>query len=78
MSDPVNSPSHYQGSGAVECIDAIQAAMKPEAFEGFLIGNTLKYIWRHKNKGGLEDLKKAEWYLEKLISVSGMPASNEP
>jgi hypothetical protein len=67
--DVVNSPSHYN-SGGVECIQAIEASMEPEAFQGYLKGNTLKYIWRMSYKGKtLEDCKKAQWYLNKLIST---------
>jgi hypothetical protein len=67
--DVVNSPSHYN-SGGVECIQAIKASMEPEAFQGYLKGNTLKYIWRMSYKGKtLEDCKKAQWYLNKLIST---------
>jgi len=65
MHDPVNSPSHYQG--AIECIEAIEASMSNEAFKGMLKGNILKYIWRYEGKNGLEDLRKAQWYLERLI-----------
>ena len=67
--DVVNKPSHYN-SGGVECIEAIEASMEPEAFQGYLKGNTLKYIWRMSYKGkALEDCKKAQWYLNKLIST---------
>jgi len=66
--DTVNHPSHYT-SGSIECIDAIESSMDSEAFAGYLKGNILKYIWRYKNKNNpLEDLKKAEWYLNKLIT----------
>ena len=67
--DVVNSPSHYN-SGGVECIQAIEASMELEAFQGYLKGNTLKYLWRMSYKGkALEDCKKAQWYLNKLIST---------
>lgn len=67
--DPVNSPSHYN-SGKVEAIEAIEASMEPEAFKGYLKGNTLKYIWRMSYKGkSVEDCKKAQWYLNKMIAV---------
>ncbi len=67
VEDLVNKPSHYN-SGGVECIEAIEASMEPEAFQGYLKGNTLKYIWRMSYKGkALEDTKKAQWYLQKLI-----------
>ncbi|WP_375162777.1 DUF3310 domain-containing protein [Paenibacillus sp. Pae108] len=64
--DPVNNPSHYT-SGGIETIDYLKAKMTPEQFEGFLLGNCLKYLSRYRNKNGLEDLKKANWYLNKLI-----------
>lgn len=66
--DPVSHPSHYT-KGGVECIDAIKASMTEEAFKGFLKGNVMKYVYRYESKSKpLEDLKKAKWYLEKLIS----------
>ena len=67
QNDNVNHPSHYT-SGEIECIDAIKASMTPEEFRGFLKGNSMKYIWRYRQKGKpIEDLRKAEWYLKKLI-----------
>mgnify|MGYP003113671503 FL=1 len=68
MTDMVNSPPHYN-SGNIECIDAIQESMSSEAFRGYLKGNIQKYIWRYENKKGVEDLKKAQWYLNKLIKT---------
>ena len=72
MSDPVNSPEHYN-AGGVECIEAIKASMSQEEFEGYLKGNTLKYLWRYRYKGKpAEDLAKAGWYLAKLrLEVEG-------
>ena len=65
--DPVNSPSHYD-SGGIECIDAIKASMSHEEFLGYLKGNVQKYMWRYEKKvNPSEDLKKARWYLDKLI-----------
>ena len=64
--DNVNRPAHYT-SGGVECIDAIEAALTPEEFRGFLKGNVLKYLWRERSKGGYESLLKAQWYLNRLI-----------
>lgn len=66
--DNVNNPSHYN-RGGVECIDAIQSSMTKEAFCGYLKGNVQKYMWRYENKGGVESLQKAQWYLNKLIEV---------
>lgn len=63
--DAVNSPAHYT-SGGIECIDCIKAALG-ENFIGFLIGNVFKYCYRYRNKNGLEDLKKAAWYLDRAI-----------
>jgi hypothetical protein len=66
MHNPIN-PSHYT-FGGVECIEAIEASMSPEAFKGFLKGNIQKYVWRYEQKGGVESLKKAQWYLQHLIA----------
>ena len=63
--DAVNHPSHYT-TGGIECIDCIKSALG-ENFMGFLIGNVIKYSYRYRNKNGLEDLKKARWYLERAI-----------
>jgi hypothetical protein len=67
MHDPIN-PSHYT-HGAIECIEAIEASMSIEAFKGFLKGNAIKYLWRYQQKNGAEDLKKAQWYLSRLIEI---------
>jgi len=67
--DSVNHPTHYN-SGGIECIQAIEASMELEAFQGYLKGNILKYIWRMSYKGkALEDCEKSQWYLNKLIST---------
>jgi hypothetical protein len=69
MEDLVNHPTHYN-SGGIECIQAIEASMELEAFQGYLKGNILKYIWRMSYKGkALEDCEKSQWYLNKLIST---------
>ena len=60
--------NHYKNLG-VEPWDAIQAWMSPESFAGFLRGSAIKYVARCDKKGGLEDIKKAQHYLEKLIEV---------
>ena len=67
MNDRVNHPIHYS-QGKVECIDAIESATYGlNGINAVCVANTIKYIWRFKNKNGLEDLHKAKWYLEKLI-----------
>lgn len=63
----VDHPDHYN-SGEVECIDAIQSCMAGlSGFEGFCIGNAIKYLWRWKQKGGVTDLEKAMWYIDRII-----------
>lgn len=67
--DPVNHPSHYQGNG-VECIDCIKSAVSGlDGFHGFCAGNAIKYIFRFSHKNGIEDLRKAEWYIDRLIKA---------
>lgn len=70
MSDAVTHPSHYT-AGSVEYIEAIEAALTPEQFKGYLRGNILKYLWRYPYKGKSEDLEKAHWYLHQLIEAEG-------
>lgn len=65
MKDPVNHPEHYT-NGNIECIDAIKAALG-DNYKYYVQGNVLKYIWRFNHKNGLEDLKKARFYLDDLI-----------
>lgn len=68
MSDQVNSPDHYT-TGGIEPIEYIRAKLSPDEFKGFCVGNIIKYVSRSDHKGGVEDLKKAQWYLNKLIDV---------
>ena len=65
--DPVNQPSHYK-QGNRETIEVIKDYMTDDEFVGYLKGNVIKYVGRFKFKGNpLQDLKKASWYLNKLI-----------
>ncbi|MEX5426450.1 DUF3310 domain-containing protein [Acinetobacter radioresistens] len=66
--DNVSRPGHYT-AGNIECIEAMQAMMTHEEFIGYLRGNIFKYQWRYKHKNGLEDLRKAQWYQNKLIEA---------
>jgi hypothetical protein len=66
MSDSVNKPAHYN-NGPVECIQAIESMLTSEEYIGYLRGNSLKYRWRFRYKNGIEDLRKARWYEERLI-----------
>ena len=69
MSDMVNHPDHYK-VGEYEAIDVIQAKLTNEQFEGMLLGNVLKYVQRCNYKGKMkEDLKKAQWYLNLLVTT---------
>lgn len=69
VNDPVNRPAHYT-QGGIECIDAIEASMSPLEYAGFLKGQVIKYLWRYRHKGrAVEDLKKANFYLDRLIPV---------
>ena len=66
--DMVNHPSHYT-QGGIECIDAITAAtVGKTGIEAVCVANVVKYLWRYEEKNGLEDVKKARWYLERLIN----------
>ena len=65
--DVVNKPKHYN-QGGIECIDAIHATMSSFAFCEYLRGTVLRYLWRCNYKSDkLKDLRKAQWYLTKLI-----------
>ena len=69
MDEMVERPPHYN-YGNIECIEAIEESMTPEAFKGYLKGNALKYLWRYERKGNaLQDAKKAQWYISRLIST---------
>lgn len=65
--DMVNHPTHYC-QGGIECIDAIKAAtVNKHGIEAVCVANVIKYIWRYETKNGLEDVKKAAWYIDRLI-----------
>ena len=65
--DMVNHPSHYT-QGNIECIDALKEATKDlKGIEAVCTANAIKYLWRWKFKNGVEDLKKAVWYTQRLI-----------
>ena len=62
------NPSHYK-QGTVECYDAIASMLSQEELRGYLRGNSLKYRWRYRQKGGVTDLEKAGWYEAKLLEM---------
>lgn len=68
--DNVNHPQHYQSKSGLETIDVIEAFTEGlVGGEATNTGNVLKYMCRWKSKNGLEDLKKARWYLDRLIGI---------
>lgn len=65
----VSHPSHYQSETGLEVIDVIEAfTFDLKGIEAVDTANVIKYICRWKNKNGLQDLKKAVWYLDNLIN----------
>jgi hypothetical protein len=74
--DLVNHPPHYR-QGAVECIDAIRASLGDDGFLAYCQGNAIKYCWRWRHKGGVQDLHKAAWYIAEMIKVSEQLAPQE-
>lgn len=68
MTDNVNHPTHYE-TGSFECIDVMLETQGLEAVKDFCVCNTFKYLYRWRNKNGVEDLKKAQWYLNKRIEL---------
>ena len=67
-SDSVNHPAHYMLPGGGETIDVIEDVCG-EGVDEYYRGNIIKYICRYKEKGGAESLKKARWYLNRLIML---------
>jgi hypothetical protein len=63
--DNVNNPSHYN-KGGIECIDYIKQVLA-ENFGDYCQGNVTKYLHRWRYKNGVEDLEKAQWYLNEMI-----------
>lgn len=66
QNDPVNNPTHYT-QGERETIENIRDTMSSEGYQGYCVGNVLKYLARYKFKNGVEDVKKAKKYIEFLI-----------
>lgn len=65
--DMVEHPAHYN-QGGIECIEAIKAAtVNKSGIEAVCVANVIKYLFRYETKNGLEDVKKALWYLNRLI-----------
>jgi hypothetical protein len=69
MEDNINHPKHYE-LDKIECIDAMEMTQGRGAVMSFCLCNAFKYLWRHNRKNGLEDIKKAKWYLDKYIELA--------
>lgn len=70
MDEAVDHPSHYN-QGKFECIEVMLETFGKEATENFCLLNAFKYIWRAGEKNGIEDIKKASWYLDKFLELEG-------
>jgi hypothetical protein len=68
--DMVNRPPHYT-YGKYECIDVMVENFGKEAVQHFCLLNAFKYVWRMNHKNGIEDCRKAWWYLDKYIELEG-------
>jgi len=79
--DQIGAPTRpdYYNRGGVECIDAIKAATQGlDGYEGYLVGCAIKYLWRWKQKNGIEDLHKAEQCIERLVVKAMLEAPKNP
>ncbi len=71
LSDNVHHPSHYADNAkGIECIDAMEAAFGSQAVQCFCICNAFKYLFRYTKKNGIEDIHKAQWYINKYIELN--------
>lgn len=74
--DNVNHPGHYE-TGKFECIDVMVETQGVDAVKNFCLCNAFKYIYRTRRKNGIEDVKKAIWYLEKYVELEGKQDDNQ-
>lgn len=79
MADMVNHPPHYISETGMEVIDVIEAfTFDLKGIEAVCTANALKYICRWKHKNGVQDLEKAQWYIQHLIDhVNNIEKENE-
>lgn len=74
--DYVNNPPHY-AKGKYQCIEVMQEIFGKAAMLDFCTLNAFKYLWRHRKKfNSLEDLKKAQWYLNKAIQLESLESGS--
>ena len=77
MTEEINHPERYGGDTTYECIKVLEAWLPTEQYKGFLRGNALKYLCRvGKKDNTVQELKKAEWYLNKLFVCFSHPSNN--
>ena len=74
--EEINHPDRYAG-GKFECIDVMLDVFGADAVKHFCILNAFKYIWRAEKKNGVEDIKKAVWYLNKFIELGGVDGESK-
>lgn len=68
VDDEINHPPHYN-DGLIETFDYICDKLDWDELRGYIKGNVLKYVSRERHKGGLNDLRKAQWYLNKYLEI---------
>lgn len=68
--DNVEHPAHYE-TGKYECIEVMEEVFGPDAVKDFCLCNAFKYVYRTNRKNGVEDLKKAQWYINRYLKLSG-------
>ena len=68
MGNNVNHPDHYN-AGGYECIEVMEANFGKDKVQDFCLLNAFKYLWRADKKSGLEDIKKANWYLNRYLAL---------
>lgn len=66
---PIN-PEHYR-TGKYECIEVMEEVFGVDAVKNFCLCNAFKYLYRTNRKNGIEDLKKARWYINRYLKLSG-------
>lgn len=67
IEDLADTPTHYDH--AIQPWDYMESIFNDDEFQGYLVGNIIKYVSRYKDKGGVMDIKKAQHYIEKLLTV---------
>lgn len=69
--NPVSKPSHYAGHTGIECKDAMESMLGTDAYTAYMQGCAFKYLWRWRDKNGIEDLNKARECIDNVIRALG-------